>query len=146
MTDLYDKNPKLGEEIDSIIEEGDRCRHKGDFDAALLHYEKAWSLVPEPKTSWMMPSLWLASSFYTAYFNKHDYEKAKSWAYIAMAVKSPIDTGPVLDIGMACFELKQYDEAYKYFHDAYSYGKKRAFQERPKKYLEFYLDRSKFEK
>ncbi|ECQ6562486.1 hypothetical protein FZU01_01265 [Salmonella enterica subsp. enterica] len=146
MTDLYDKNPELGEKIDHIVEDGDKHRHKGDFDTALLHYEEAWLLVPEPKTDWMMPSLWIASSFYAAYFSKHDYEKAKNWAYIALKVKSPIDTGPVVDMGMVCFELEQYDEAYKYFHDAYTYGKKRAFRERPPKYLEFYLDRSKLEK
>jgi len=50
MTDLYTENPELGKEIDEITVEGDRYRHKGEFDSALLCYEKAWSLVPEPKT------------------------------------------------------------------------------------------------
>jgi len=40
---------------------------------------------------------------------------------------------------MVCYELNQFEEAYKYFNDAYNYGKERAFQDRPKKYLEFYL-------
>ena len=44
---------------------------------------------------------------------------------------------------MVCYELEQYDESYKYFDDAYIYGKARAFKERPKKYLEFYLAKKK---
>ena len=46
---------------------------------------------------------------------------------------------------MVCYELNQFEEAYKYFNDAYNYSKERAFQDRPKKYLEFYLrKRDKF--
>ncbi|EAS1760870.1 hypothetical protein BH012_23345 [Salmonella enterica] len=146
MINLYDKDPALNEEINKIVLEGDKYRHNKDINSALLCYEKAWILVPEPRTSWMMPSYWIASSFFSAYFDKCDYEKAKSWAYVLLEVKDSIDTGPIVNMGMVCFELEQYDEAYKYFHDAYSYGKKRAFQERPKKYLEFYLDRIKLQK
>lgn len=146
MADLYAENPALGEEINKIILDGDKYRHRKDIDSALLCYEKAWSLVPEPKLQWAMPPYWIASSFFSAYFDKCDYEKAKEWGEILLRVKASNDTGPIVSLGMACFELRQYDEAYQYFHDAYSYGKKRAFQERPKKYLEFYLDRSKFEK
>lgn len=40
---------------------------------------------------------------------------------------------------MVCYELNQFEEAYKYFNDAYNYGKERAFQDRPRKYLEFFL-------
>ena len=34
--------------------------------------------------------------------------------------------------GMVCYELNQFEEAYKYFNDAYNYSKERAFQDRPK--------------
>ncbi len=60
-------------------------------------------------------------------------------------VESDIDTAPLINIGMVCYELNQFEEAYKYFNDAYNYSKERAFQDRPKKYLEFYLrKRDKF--
>ncbi len=51
------------------------------------------------------------------------------------------DRYSTIDLGMVCYELEQFDEAYKYFNDAYSYGKERAFKGRPKKYLEFFLNK-----
>jgi tetratricopeptide (TPR) repeat protein len=138
-------NPKLGDEIDKIAEKGDKSLHEENYDLALSFYEKAWSLIPEPKMSWMMPTLWIAHGFYLTYFNKSDYENALVWGDVQMKVKSSIDSGPLINMGMALFELGKLDEAFKYFEDAYNYGKKRAFQERPKKYLNFYLERSKQE-
>jgi hypothetical protein len=44
---------------------------------------------------------------------------------------------------MVCYELDQLEEAYKYFDEAYKYGKARAFQERQKKYINFYLKEAK---
>lgn len=58
---------------------------------------------------------------------------------------SGIVTASLIDHGMVFQEYNQFEEAYKYFNDAYNYGKERAFQDRPKKYLEFYLrKRDKF--
>lgn len=34
------------------------------------------------------------------------------------------DRYSAIDLGMVCYELEQFDEAYKYFNDAYSYGKR----------------------
>lgn len=56
---------------------------------------------------------------------------------------SEVDTAPWVDLGMVCVELQDYDAACAYFDKAYQYGKKRAFQGRPKKYLNFYLERKR---
>ncbi|SHM51733.1 hypothetical protein [Morganella morganii] len=142
MKELAEENIELEEKVVSIIEEGNNFNTIGDFDSALKSYETAWLLLPEPKLEWEMLSSWLSGSFYTAYFNLAIFEKAKHWAEAQLkATSSSIDTAPLIDLGMVCYELKQYDESYKYFDDAYSYGKARAFKERPKKYLEFYLER-----
>ena len=77
---------------------------------------------------------------YSAYFDLADYAEAKKWGETTLWTRgSDIDTAPLIDLGMVCYELNQFEEAYKYFNDAYNYGKERAFQDRPKKYLEFYL-------
>jgi hypothetical protein len=44
---------------------------------------------------------------------------------------------------MAFLELGRTDEAYNYFDLAYGIGKAPAFQERPKKHLDFYLTNNK---
>jgi len=136
--DLYDIDPALGSAIDKIVEEGDDARQGGDMDGAVSLYQKAWALVPEPKTDWMMPSLWIISSFCSAWFDKGDFEKAKVWAEMLLGLKSDRDTAPAVIMGMVCYELQQYEEAYAHFHAAYGYAKTQAFLGRDKKYLAFY--------
>ena len=60
-----------------------------------------------------------------------------------LRAESDIDTGPLINVGMVSLELGRSAEAYKYFDEAYKFGKARAFQERPKKHLNFYLDENK---
>ena len=141
---LSDENPALEEEIVSVIELGNSLNTGGDHAAALREYEKAWVLMPEPKLEWEMIGSWLAGSFYTAYFNLSDFKNAKYWAELQLkAENSEIDTAPLIDLGMACFELGDNEESYRYLDKAYQYGKARAFKERPKKYLDFYLAEKK---
>lgn len=52
---------------------------------------------------------------------------------------SGIDMASLIDLGMVCYEFNQFEGVDKYFNDTYNYGKEHALQDRPKKYLEFYL-------
>jgi tetratricopeptide (TPR) repeat protein len=140
MKELSNVDPDLEQNIISIVEDGNVFNVNKNYSSALQNYQKAWALLPEPKLEWELISLWLSGSFYTTYFNLKDYENAKIRAHSKLAAtSSDIDTGPYIDLGMVYYELGQYDEAYKYFNAAYECGKTRAFKERPKKYLEFYL-------
>lgn len=141
---LSDENPALEEKIVSLIELGNSLNTDKDHASALCEYEKAWALLPEPKLEWEMIGSWLVGSFYTAYFGLSDFESAKYWAELQLkAENSDIDTAPLIDLGMVCFELGDNDASYRYLNKAYQYGKERAFKERPKKYLDFYLAEKK---
>lgn len=134
---------KLEKEIISIVESGNRDHNKNDFSSALNKYNQAWKLIPEPKLDWVF-ARWICSCIYSAYFDMADFSNAKNWAEIALQTSgSNIDTSRAIDMGMACYELGQYDESYKYFSEAYNLGQTRAFKERPKKYLDFYLNKKK---
>jgi len=79
-----------------------------------------------------------------SYFNLSDFKNAKYWAELQLkAENSEINTAPFIDLGMVCFELGDHEESYRYLDRAYQYGKARAFKERPKKYLDFYLAKKK---
>lgn len=143
MKDLAEENKKLEETIVSTVEKGNELHDGKYYEGALDEYNKAWGLLPEPKLEWEIAS-WIAACIYSAYFDMAAFQEAKKWAEVALQTRgSNIDTAPLIDLGMVCYELNEYNEAYKYFHEAYGYGKKRAFQERPKKYLDFYLKQSK---
>lgn len=139
---LSDINQPLEQRIVTIVEEGNHFHDTKAYEKALAEYANAWRLLPEPKLDWEI-SGWIAACLYSANFDMAYFTEAKKWAEVALHVRaSDIDTAPLIDLGMVCYELEQYDAAYQYFHDAYCYGKKRAFQERPKKYLDFYLKRA----
>lgn len=141
MKELSVEHPELENEIIATVESGNELEKEFRYEEALTCYRKAWSLLPESKLSWEIAS-WIASSSFGAYFAMGQFESAKTWGEISLQTRSSdIDTGPLIDLGMVCFELEQYDEACRYFDEAYGYGKKRAFKERPKKYLDYYLGR-----
>ncbi|WP_226457758.1 hypothetical protein [Pseudomonas sp. AF03-9] len=144
MKDLSEESPDLEAKISSIMEAGNELDEKGKTTQALAAYVQAWELLPEPKVSWKLLTGWIAGSLYNVYFGNGDFKKAKYWAQAALGGRSSErNTGPLIDLGMACLELFEEDEAFQHFDDAYAAGKERAFQERPKKYLSFYLSKKR---
>ncbi|WP_369937910.1 tetratricopeptide repeat protein [Xanthomonas tesorieronis] len=143
MEDLADANPALAKDIMGIMESGNALDERGDKDAARSAYHRAWDLLPEPKLEWPPLSAWITASFYNLHFDNADFAAAKQWAQKSLqARESGSDTGPLIDLGMAHFELEEYAQARTYFDEAYRCGKARAFQGRPRKYLAFCMKKN----
>lgn len=141
MKELSEINTELEKEIIEIVEEGNVFHESNLYTVALDHYQEGWEKLPDDK-QWSFLTYWIAGCLYQVYFDTQEYNKAKDWIKISMAGQtSKIDTGGFMDLGMVCYELKQYDEAYAAFDSSFKIGNKRAFKERPKKYLDFYLER-----
>ena len=139
MKELANENPSLEEKIVALVEQGNEAHNNKKYPSALSNYQQAWDLLPVPKAEWEMLSQWISSAFFYTFFDMQDYINAKNWAEIELEARtSDIDTGPLINLGMAYKELGQDDQAYHFFSKAYQYGKDRAFKERPKKYLDFY--------
>ena len=136
MKDLADVNSTLADEIMCVMASGNELDEQNKKEQAQAHYQKAWDLLPEPKLEWTPLSSWVTGSFFNLHFDNGDFEAAKHWAQKTLdGRESDIDTGPLINLGMVCFELGDQAQAYKYFNEAYNFGKARAFQERHKKYL-----------
>lgn len=141
VNELSEGFPELEEEIISIIEQGNELSNEEKYEDAICLYEKAFGLMPEPKLEWEMLSSWLAGSFVTAYFKLGKYSEAKEWGKKQVdSDDSDNNTGPLVALGMVCFELNEFSEALNLFDAAYKYGKERAFKGRPEKYLDFYIN------
>ncbi|WP_455929040.1 hypothetical protein [Pseudomonas fluorescens] len=144
MKDLADENPTLADEIMAAMAAGNDLDEQNHKKEAHALYQKAWSLLPEPKLEWTPLSSWVTGSLFNLHFDNGEFNTAELWAQKTLEGReSDIDTGPLINVGMVSLELGRSAEAYKYFDDAYKFGKARAFQERPKKYINFYLDEKK---
>lgn len=140
MKDLADEHPELAKEIMALMASGNELDERKE-DGARAMYQKAWDLLPEPKLGWTPLSAWVTGSFFQLHFDAGDFAAARHWAQQTLEGReSDIDTGPLLNLGMACFELGDTAQAYECFDQAHRLGKARAFQGRPRKYLKFYLD------
>lgn len=73
---------------------------------------------------------------YGACFAFKENDEAKKWGERTLRTRgSDIEIAPLIDLGMVCYELNEFDEAYKYFNDSYNYIKERMFRDRAEKYL-----------
>lgn len=142
MEDLSLVNDELSRRIVGIVELGNKMEISGSHEEALLKYASAWSLLPEPPQKWDL-SHWIAGCKAQLFFELKKYEDAKKWALISIETKPPRETSCFIIYGGICYELQDFDEAYSYFHKAFSLGKKRAFDGFDKKYLNFYLEKLK---
>jgi tetratricopeptide (TPR) repeat protein len=144
MKDLAGEHPTLAAELMTIMASGNALDEQDRKTDAQALYQQAWDALPEPKLEWVPLSSWVTGSLFNLHFDQGDFQTARQWAQRMLESReSDIDTGPWVNMGMACLELGQRAEAYRYFEDAHRVGKARAFQDRPKKYLDFYRDASK---
>ena len=142
MKALQTFEPALAQAIIDITEDGNALEVEGALDEALASYEKAWHLLPIPKTGWTMLSAWVTSCFYGVYFTKQDFKAALEWGLLELESRdSVVDVGPWMDLGKVYFELGEQDIAFSYFQKAFEIGKSRVFKEEPKHYYKFFTAR-----
>lgn len=140
MKDLTPEYPELEQKIVETVEVGNVLDETQQHEQALIYYDQAWGMLPEPKMEWEMAS-WIASCQASSYMDLGQYELAKPWAEISLQTRSTDrNTSPLIDLGMVCMRLEQHDEAYSYLHQAYEYGKERAFQGNPREVLKYYKE------
>jgi tetratricopeptide (TPR) repeat protein len=110
--DVYNK-------IVILSEKGDDYAEKEQFTSALVQYNEALSLLPEPKTDWEAAT-WLYTAIGDAYFGKQNFEEALN--AFEKALMSPDGTGnPYIwfSIGQVFFEQKNIEKAKTHFLSAY---------------------------
>jgi len=141
--DLALTQPDLSAKINQMMERSNDLSEVQDYDEANRIALQAWDLLPEPKGNWDLIG-WIVDSIFHNCMKQQNYAEARKWAEIGLANRVSEDaTSEYINMGMACFELHQPDTAFENFEKAYSLRKYMAFQGRPRKYWEFYIERRK---
>ncbi|AIQ99446.1 tetratricopeptide repeat protein [Pluralibacter gergoviae] len=141
---LSEINPGLETEIINVIGDGNELDESHEYKKAIKKYDEAYDMLPEPKLKWEMLGSWLAGSYFNAYFKLGDFCNARQWAELEVKnMSSELDVAPYMDLGMVLFELNELEDAYVNFMKVYNYGKERPFEEYPRKYYAFFIEKHK---
>ena len=137
--DTYRDNDELDDSIYAIItrycEEGDRLFDEGLFDEALLEYDSAWCLLPEPKCKWDAAS-WIYAAKGDAYFFKGDYNNALPYFRDLYNQFKMINEFVLIRYGQCLFELGQIDKGKRFIFEAYMLGGRELFIRENAKYFD----------
>lgn len=88
------ENPRIESKVNSFVEKGNELHDDKKYAQALEQYEKAWSILPEPKPEWQVAN-WISANIFSAYFDLGDYNEAKKWGEMTLQTRgSEIDTAP----------------------------------------------------
>ncbi|MEQ1636225.1 MAG: hypothetical protein ABL903_06000 [Methylococcales bacterium] len=129
--------------IDNLREKIGKYGKSGDWVNAEKLYFEAWALIPGHKHLWS-DSQWLLLEIFELYEMMGELGKfSRFLTEMEKAYPEGKDDGTVAVIsGMVYFENGQLDSAYERFDYLFKSFKKRPFQGREKKYLDFYLKES----
>lgn len=116
---------------------GNAAVEEGDFDAALLHFEKALALIPKPKTDWDVAT-WVYTAIGDTYFIIGNFNEAADALYDAYNCPDGHSNPFVLlRLGQALFELGQMEKAEEYLMRAYMLEGNEIFKDEDQKYLDY---------
>lgn len=120
--------------IELLCSEGDEYMGCGFFDKALLKYQEALELVPEPKNDWEA-STWILCAIGDVYFFKSDYKQSLNYFFEALNAPDGIDNPFIqLRLGQLFFELGNKKKAKEYLIGAYMLEGEEIFEDEQKYY------------
>lgn len=120
--------------IKLLSKKGDDYMDCGFFDKALIKYQEALELVPEPKNDWEA-STWLLCAIGDVYFFKNDYNESLNYFFEALKAPDGIDNPFIqLRLGQLFFELGNEKQAQEYLIRAYMLEGDEIFEDEEKYY------------
>ena len=131
--------------IEELAEEGNVLAEANNFDAAIMKYEQALAIVPQPKNE-QEASLWLYASVGDMYFFKEEYETSAGNFYNALNCPDGQVNGFVhLRLGEDLFELGDKEKSLEHLLRAYMLEGKEIFADEEEKYFEFLSEKVELE-
>lgn len=127
--DVYDQ-------ILALSEQGDNYEENEEFDAAILQYEQALALLPEPKSQWEAAT-WIYVALGDALFSENRLQEALI-AYENALISPEGSANPYIwfCLGEVFFILQDLPKAKENFRNAYQLDGVYIFEDQNPAYLE----------
>jgi tetratricopeptide (TPR) repeat protein len=130
-------DPAIYEEIQTLCAKGDEFAESGAYESAIADYNKAWALVPEPKSGWEA-STWILTAIADACFLAGYFTSARKTLCYAMTCPGAVGN-PFLHLryGQVLLEAGDHDQAADELMRAYMGAGAEIFANDDAKYLDF---------
>jgi tetratricopeptide (TPR) repeat protein len=126
---------KLYDELVGLIEEGDELLSDGEVDKAIPLYNKALSLLPDPKFEWEA-STYIYTALGDSYFIQQKYDDALTVFQCAFKSVDGEDNPYIcLMLGETYFELNDQEKAKDYLLQAFELEGEDIFEDEDEKYF-----------
>lgn len=140
---MHALSASVHQQIQSLAAEGDALAVERNFEEAVAFYNKAWSLVPEPKNEWEA-STWLLGAIGDACFLGGYFTSASEAFSYALHCPGGFGNPFVhLRLGQSEFERSNTELAAEHLTRAYALEGKDIFAREDGKYFEFLKTRLK---
>ncbi len=126
---------KLKRQIDRYAETGDELLAEEMYENAIVQFNNALELIPEPKMLYE-ESTWVYAALGDCYFFINDFKTSLNSFYDAYKCPNGVDNPYInLRLGQNLFEEKQLDKSQEYLLRAYMLGGKEIFEDEEEKYF-----------
>jgi len=102
---MNELDDEIHERIKRFCADGDAAAERGEFAAAIEQYEKAWDLLPEPKTRWEAAT-WILAAIGDTHYLSGEFEQGRDTLLTAMRCPNAVGNPFLhLRLGQCQFEL-----------------------------------------
>ena len=124
-------------EVTDLCARGDELLECGDDRAAIEQYQRAWDLLPEPRTDWSAAT-WILTAIADAHFLHGRFAEARDALLLAMHCPDAVGNPFLhLRLGQSCLELGDQRRAADELARAYMAEGTEIFDGEDPKYFQF---------
>lgn len=132
----------LHQSIQTHCRDGDALAERGEYEAAIAHYNRAWGLVPEPKNHWNA-STWILAAIADSCFLAGYRTSAREALEYAMTCPEAVGNPFLhLRLGQVRFDDGDLDSAADELMRAYMAAGAEIFAQEDDRYLAFLRTRA----
>jgi tetratricopeptide (TPR) repeat protein len=135
-------SPTVHDAIQHFCTDGDALASAGRYEEAIAEYNRAWEIVPEPKTQWNA-STWILAAIGDAAFLANYNTSAKEALEYAMVCPDAVGNPFLhLRLGQVLFDMGEHDRAADELMRAYMGAGAELFATEDQRYLSFLRTRA----
>lgn len=130
------------QDVDALAEQGNDRMDQEDYLGAVQFFDRAWALLPEPRTQWPQAT-WLLASIGDAHVLRGDFTTAHAALTTCMRCPGALGNPFIhLRLGQAQFELGNMPRAADELMRAYMGAGPDIFADEDPKYIDFLASRA----